>query len=458
MRNVFWRIFFLFWALTIVVVIASSWFTGEFAREASLLARANQLTNDNAHAAVSVLVTGGPKAVERWFYQLKRNRNILAYLYSEQGRLIAPIRAPKPLKSFALALKKKDIPQDNFIYKSYWVSRPVVGLRHQKYRLLVRDNVPFESHFSYSNLNLLVKIFMVIGVVGIICFLLSRYLTRPIVILQAAARAVGQGQLSTRVVPLIGHRGDEIAKLAEDFDQMVVQIERLMKSSYRLVQDVSHELRSPIARLQVALEIARKKTDGRFDVEFDRIIEESQRLNDLIGKVLSLASLESAQYKMGISEFDLADLLHKIVDNFIYEKQLEANVIALHLPKDAVVMMADQDLLHSAFENIMRNALTYANAKAPRVDVAVTCPQANTIVVTIADNGRGLPAALHRHIFEPFYRHPSHNESQKGYGLGLAIVKRVIDLHHATIRVKQNPKHSGLTLEVTLKRVPDQVG
>ncbi len=274
--------------------------------------------------------------------------------------------------------------------------------------------------------------------------LLAGYLTRPIRHLRNALATLGSGRLYTRIEPNMLQRQDEIADLGHDFNRMAQQIESLMGAQQRLLHDVSHELRSPLARLQAAVGLARQALTVS-EPMLERIEREAERLNALVGELLTLARLESGAGAGQRERVDLIDLLIAIADDARFEA--EANGRELLITHDAhFVAEVEAELISRAFENVIRNALKFT-APGSTVEVSAQRQQAH-LLVQVADRGPGVKEEALQQIFEPFERAQS-AQGIAGVGLGLAIARRALQVHGATITA-QNRQGGGLVLTLRL--------
>lgn len=260
--------------------------------------------------------------------------------------------------------------------------------------------------------------------------LLARYLSSPIVRLQRASRALAAGALDTRVGGPFNRRKDEVGTLARDFDTMAARVQALVDDKDTLLRDVSHELRSPLARIRVALALAQRKANDASQSDLTRIEQETERLDGLVGQILTLARLRSPL--TGQREpLDLSELIREIIANAKFEYP---NVV---IELDAAVVpniRGDRGELASAIENVIRNALVHAGQSPVRV---VLRRAREGIEIRIADRGPGVPAEHLKRIFEPFYRVDASRDHQRaGYGLGLAIAASVVARHSGTIEAR----------------------
>lgn len=288
---------------------------------------------------------------------------------------------------------------------------------------------------------------IVAGLIASVAFsaLLAWYLARPIRNLRWAFGAVANGQLDARVSPLMGARRDEIADLGGDFDRMAQQIQNLVGAQRRLLHDVSHELRSPLARLQVAIGLARQDP-LKLSATLERIERESVRLDELVGQLLTLARLDAGTRDVRSETVDLVDLAADIASDAQFEARANGGDLAFdgEGKADAEVRV---ELIQRAFDNVMRNAVKYT-AAGSQVEVRARV-EGERFVLTVSDRGCGVPEADLDAIFEPFYRSANGQRTADGFGLGLAIARRAVEIHRGSIRACNRPD-GGLTMEIVL--------
>ena len=281
----------------------------------------------------------------------------------------------------------------------------------------------------------------------IVCYALARYISSPITKIRKATQKLADGDLSTRVAGEIGNRRDELEELARDFDVMADRIENLITSQQRLSRDISHELRSPLARLNVALEIAKQKVGPEAGGLLARIENESQRLNEMISRLLTLSSLES-----GSRDFDKAEVnLSKLVANIAADADFEAQGNNKHvklIQNDEFKMVGNEILLQSAVENVLRNAVKYTD-EGTVVEVSLKA-EADIAVIAIRDFGGGVPENELKNLFKPFYRiGEARDRGTGGSGLGLAIAEQAVNAHNGTITAHN--VDNGLEVVMTVK-------
>jgi len=275
---------------------------------------------------------------------------------------------------------------------------------------------------------------------------LAWYLARPVRHLRAATRRLADGALDTRVAPVLGGRRDEIADLGRDFDHMAARLQVLVGAQKRLLHDVSHELRSPLARLQVAVALARQRPE-RLATTLDRVERETARLDALVGELLTLSRLEAGVTGAADETFDLVELLEEVAADARFEAEAAGVRVEL-APHGGIVALGRAELLRRAFENVIRNAVKYT-AKDTAVEVAaVRDAAAGAATVSVCDRGPGVPEADLEALFEPFFR-AERGAARAGYGLGLAIARRAVEAHGGRIRAT-NRAGGGLCVEIAL--------
>ena len=237
-------------------------------------------------------------------------------------------------------------------------------------------------------------------------------------------------------MPTLGNRRDELASLAADFDEMAEKIQSLVDSQRRLLGDISHELRSPLARLNVALELARQRSGAEATSALERIQREAENLNEMIGQLLALTRLESGAEEIRKTDFDLKTLVSEIVKDADFEARGRNRTVKLESP-ERCPMVGNEQLLRRAIENVIRNAVQYT-PEGTEVEVNLTCKQPNA-VITVRDHGAGVPENALAEIFRPFYRvDDARDREAGGVGLGLAIAERAVRLHGGSGGVNYN--------------------
>lgn len=424
MGGLFGKILLSFW-LTALLLAGSVWLLERhYGADGEAIARA-QLGED-AVIAATLLETSGVAGVRPWL-QAQEQR---LWLFDDQARLLVG----RPLRPFIQPHIERLLAGDEEVR----LPRGGLLLNHRLpggYRLVGL------SRNHHPHLPVWQRLLLAVALSGLVSLLLAALLSRSIRRLRHAAQRLAEGDLEVRV----GYAGrDEVAALARDFDLMAERLRALLQSQKQLLSDLSHELRSPLSRLKVALELARHNGDHARALE--RIERESQRLEGLVSNVLSLARLESGQGALARRPLLLAELLDSVVQDARFEAQLEQRTIELHIEADAEVV-ADPILLRAAVENVVRNALRHT---PPQSAVEVVLEQgAGQAAMRICDQGPGVPEADLERLFDPFTRLDAARGHSDGFGLGLAIGARAMQAHGGSISAA-NRSAGGLCVTLSL--------
>jgi two-component system sensor histidine kinase CpxA len=287
-------------------------------------------------------------------------------------------------------------------------------------------------------------------VAGLLSWFLARSISAPIRTLQDATKKLAEGDLSVRVAPSLGDRRDETARLGGDFDRMAERIGALLENQRRLLRDISHELRSPLARLNVALGLARRNAGAEAQPDLDRMEREAERLNDLIGELLTLTLLESDTKGIERVRVDLRALVREVVEDADFEAKGAHR--AVRVVRDEPVAIAGvYELLRRAIENVTRNAVRFT-AEGTTVEIGLSRsegPPGPVARISVRDRGPGVPEESLDKLFEPFYRVADARDRRSGgTGIGLAITQRAVRLHGGTVAATNAP---GGGMEVVLE-------
>ncbi len=312
------------------------------------------------------------------------------------------------------------------------------GHNHRKYKWL----------FPRDREGVLLLLGIAIPISILFSLLIARYLMRPLKSFEQAGMRLADGDLSARVNPEVSARGDELADFANTFDHMAERIEKLVHSHKDLLRDVSHELRSPLARVHAALSLARQRTGGAVDSEMDRIERELDRLNSLIGKLLAFARLDSRRMPLEEQLVDVESVLADVVGDAVIEGAADGKLVVLTETSKCNVM-GDAEMLASCFENIIRNAIRHTRS-GTAVEVSMTASDDNVCAVQVRDHGPGIDEQNLETVFELFRKFDDQGGENTGSsGIGLAIAKKVVALHNGEISAANAPE-GGLIVTVTL--------
>jgi len=290
------------------------------------------------------------------------------------------------------------------------------------------------------------------GLVGVFIFsaLLTLFMAIPIRRIRAAFGRLAAGDLKVRLGDAWLRRRDEIADLATDFNKMASRLEELVASRDRLLADISHELRSPLARLHLAIALARQSPEKEAQ-SLERIGREADKLEEMVGELLTLSKIESGATTSD-EYFFVSEISRIVVDDARFEAQgkgVDFEVVA-NPPGFETLVVGSGKLISRAIENIVRNALRFSR-RGETIIIAVASDPAGTTLY-IRDQGPGVKAEELKSLFDPFFR--AHPASGQGYGLGLAIAKRAILAHGGTIAATHGAEH-GLTITIWLPAAPD---
>ena len=294
-------------------------------------------------------------------------------------------------------------------------------------------------------------LFGLLVVVTILCFWLAYHIAAPIHGIQSAARRVAQGDLSARVPHAVSLRRDELAALAVDFDSMVERIETLIRTQKKLLNSVSHELRSPLARLNVCLAMIRKNMPEEAVDICERMERDVARIDTLMGQLLTLSRLEAGLSSGERENVNFTLLVQEVAADGDFEAQSLGKSVSLEASSSIVLERADSLALRSACENIVRNAIHFTRPGTEvKVALGIEDPATSAeVLLTVRDEGPGVPKDALQNIFSPFFRINGLARQSQGNGLGLAIALEAIRLHHGTI-VASNLVPTGLEISVRL--------
>ena len=454
MRSLFLKIFLSFWlALTLSVVLAILVTLAMRPQRDSATWEA--LRTKALTETVQAYEQGGEPQVREYLEDLEQSHHVRAFLFDEQGNELSQRPAPPWAERIARGRAMRRSP--GFWAKwmpERFMRQSTTGTSGRQFTLVIElppgPRLFFGPH-GVPGLGLLIAIVSS----GVVSYVLARYLTAPVVRLRTATQQLAAGDLTARAEAPPKRRRDEIAELVRDFNGMAARLEDLVNAQNRLLNDVSHELRSPLARLNVALGLARQRTGPEAQGALERIEREAERLNELIGRLLAIARLESGEEAIQKSAVNLEEMLHEICKDADFEAQ-SRNCRVKCVIADACIVMEHAGLLHSAIENVVRNATRYTR-EGTEVEIRLKKAQdakGSEAVVRVTDSGPGVPEeALHK-LFRPFYRlDDARNRQTGGVGLGLAITERTVRLHGGRVKAANRPE-GGLIVEIRLPLAP----
>jgi two-component system sensor histidine kinase CpxA len=337
---------------------------------------------------------------------------------------------------------------------------PVASLQGDKYTFVLSRTPAPDDHPWYLDLLHFAfpQLFVAIAVGGVTTYALVLLFTRPLVRLRQAARQLAQGNLGARVTEPARHSGasreDEFKALVHDFNHMAERLESLVGAQQLLLRDVSHELRSPLARLSVALELAREDAAPDMSAHLNRIEREAEKLNQLIGQLLTLSSMEAVERTDNFYPVPLRELIGSMIPDAEYEARQRQSKVTFAAGEECFIA-GNRELLYQAIENVVRNAVRYAEP-GTEVEISLTDSEidgAPRVVLQVDDRGPGIPESETKDIFRPFYRVDRARSTETGgFGVGLAIAERAVKLHLGELHASNRPG-GGATIRMSFPRL-----
>jgi two-component system, OmpR family, sensor histidine kinase CpxA len=447
MQSLFLKIFFWFWATAIATGIALviTFIFGPGSVPSRWHSSLTDLARSSGMIALAELERGGAPAASTYIDSLEHDTQLRACLFDVNGNPTAG----KGCETFAdmrFRVAKSRLPEFAVKYGLVRVALMLPGSGGRDYIFATELPAGPRAAFGMERAAVLLRFAVALSVSGFICYLLTLYLTGPILRLREAAQQLAGGMLSTRAAASIERRRDELGALGRDFNTMAARMEELISRQRQLIFDVSHELRSPLARLNVALDLAKGGKAG--SLPFDHMESDLVRLNDMIGRLLTIASLDTAVVPVEMTSVNMTDLVGQIVDDAGFESQKRNVVVNMAAPEQCYAR-GNAELLHSAIENVVRNAVRYTAARTS-VDVSLGNDGKSHVLLMIRDHGKGVPENDLERIFQPFFRVAEARDRESGgVGLGLAIADRVIRFHGGTIRA-ENAQPAGLKVVIKI--------
>ena len=451
MRSLLARIFFAFWliiAITIGTAAIIGYSYAQIMREAFESFEAGDLMLE----ASSNLQSGGRDGLEHWLRALPDSMQVEVFVIDGKSQELLGRRIPY---SIEIAMRRfgshgdrpvGSPPDSNRLRPARPLTR-LIGPDDRVYTFFVtpkrgRGGDWLNEHtWAYF-------LILALLVSGGVSYLLARAISKPVSRFREAAVAIAAGNFDTRVAESVGTRKDEIGHLARDFDRMADELQRAWHQQTELTRNVSHELRSPLARLRVALELARREAGDL--PEFARIDKETERLDELIGQILDYAKMDAGTGEEP-TDVQLDDLIDQVVNDVQYECRsagIEGVTVELSV-EGSPSMHGFAFALSSAIENVLRNAVHHSPANSP---VTVNLSQTTThALIEISDHGSGVDETELESLFEPFFRSSSALDDRRknGTGLGLAIAQRAVKKNGGTIGAS-NVANGGLRVTIEL--------
>jgi len=450
MRSLFLKIFLWFW-LTVFVTgsaLVLTFFLGPRSVPSQWHASLTDMARSSAMIAVAELERGGAPTASTYLEKLNHDAHLRACLFDLVGDQIAgqDCETFKDMIPRVTAGKTSDF---SVKYGIVRVALMLPGSNAREYIFATELPAGPRAALGVDLAAIALRWSVALLVSGFVCYLLTRYITNPILRLQQASQQLAAGNLSTRAAAETEHRRDELGNLVRDFNIMADRIEELISRQRQLIYDLSHELRSPLARLNVALDLGRKRKGD--DPAFDHMEQDLERLNEMIERMLTLAKLDTSAAPLHMQRVNLTEVVTRIVRDAEFESRERDGIIKLTADGECSIQ-GNEELLYSAIENVIRNAIRYTAAQTS-VEIELqrrNIEEAACVSLIIRDYGPGVPEQELAKIFQPFYRVADARDRQSGgTGLGLAIADRVVRIHGGLIRA-ENATPQGLRIEVRL--------
>jgi signal transduction histidine kinase len=455
MKSLFLKIFLSFWVATALFLVLG--LLVMLALRPQRNATWEALRTTALTEAITAYEQGGTPRAHEYLENLQMTQHVRAYVFDEQGIEISGRSSQGWAEHVAAG---RPIPQ-----------RP--GMLFPRPQILTESRASSDGRHLYTIAMELPpgpRVFLgprgmpvpslIIAVIssGLVCYFLAWYMTKPIARLRAATQRLAAGDLTARAGQPNSKGRDEIAGLVRDFDTMAGRLEGLVKAQSRLLNDISHELRSPLARLNVALGLARQRSGPESAAMLERIELEASRLNELIGRLLTLARLEDGGQRVPSTPVLLDEVVLTVAEDAEFEAQARHCHVRSEIPTGIWEVRGDASLLHSAIENVVRNAIRYTR-EGTTVEIHLEkTGSGEEAVVRVTDCGSGVPADALEKLFQPFYRlDDARGRQTGGVGLGLAITERAVRFHGGRVAA-MNRTEGGLMVEIHLPLMPTSAG
>jgi len=442
--RLFWKVFITLIAVLSLTALVSGWLGQHWLIEQHAVESRIDSLKEQGETAAELYIEEGPSAYRRWLVSNMRRHHSSGLLINEHGEHVLP----RPLPSHAKALLARLQQGERGIHiirppRLIWAD--AVSSEGRTWYWIASTHLPPGVIQQGQRVQTIVYLLAAFLIVLAASLFLGRMITRPISLLRQTSRQLGEGHLEARPPETLLLRQDEMGQLARDFNTMGEKVDSLLTSHKQLLRDISHELRSPLARLQVALELARGKQVSDSE-ELDRIETEAGRINDLIEEVLTLARFDQGAVAIQKEPLRLDMLLQQLSQDLDFEASSQD--CEIHLACEQMLTVnADGRWMERAIENIARNAIRHAPSGSS-IDISLG-QESEYAVISIHDRGPGVEEDKLPHLFEPFYRASEGRERQSGgYGLGLAIASKVVEACLGSIQAANHPDGG---LEVTLK-------
>jgi two-component system sensor histidine kinase CpxA len=455
----FIKTFLWFWlaAAVVGVVVFLALVVPSSAMRGQLDATLDRLTAMLARDTVQVYEQDGPDAAARYLRQLRDDTGIELFLLNDRGEPALAQNVPDEERRLANSIRSEPAAHAERRVDPPLIAHALRGPSGARFAIVGHlPGGPLATLASRPGLMFL-RLVLILTLAGLVCYGFARHLTGPLQKLRTAVRSVADGNLSVRAGAALAGRRDEIGDLGRDFDLMAERIELLVTSQRRLLRDVSHELRSPLTRLGMALGLAMKRAGPQAGSALDRIELEAQRLNELICSLLLASKLETSTSLTERTAIAWATVLRDVFADAAFEAEAAGKSVRLVNVTECRTV-GSLELLKSAVENVVRNAVRYT-AEGTAVEVSLELQERGEralALLRVRDHGPGVPDELLSQLFQPFYRvGEDRGWGGGGVGLGLFIAQQAVRLHGGTIVIHNHPE-GGLVVEIAIPAVPTE--
>ncbi len=441
--SLFWRLFLMMLATLVLVAASFVWLTARWETGRGAAEREIAQVRALGETAAGIFVRQGPEALARWLRRLEDARGVRGFLLDADGFNLLPMRFPRELVGVAREAVVEGRAVERKFAPFILIARPVNLGPETFFWTAIMRMTPAQMEKARRARFLLLVVLAVAAMLLLSLAITQMYL-RPLRRLERSALRFGEGRLDARPDAELLARRDEFGKLARALATMEERIASLLDGHRRLLREISHELRSPLARLQVALELARNRAEAEPPVEeLDRIEREAERLDAMIGEILTLSRFEQGVVELARERIELDRLLAELTRDAGFEAEAAGKTLEL-ARLDACTVEGDRVWLARALENLVRNAIHHTPADCG-VEVRLM-REGRKCRIEVRDHGPGLAAEELAHLFEPFRRGRT---QARGFGLGLAIARRIIEAHGGRIEARNHPE-GGLAVTVRL--------
>ncbi len=444
MRSLFLRIFLTFWGATVVIggllvvlALTTDPRRADFERHQERLIQVGG-------KLVEVFTVGGTKGLRELARAREADGHPPAFLFRGTQGPLSELPAPPMARRMAARASATGDREVRRGRNGLWLAMPL----EEEYVIVAEVPLPSRLERLLDPYRLTPRLGLAFLVVGLVSYLLARSLSAPIQRLREATQELAEGDLSVRVGETLRRRRDETAQLGRDFDRMAERIEALVEAQRRLLRDISHELRSPLARLGVALGLARQKAGPGAAPALDRIEREAERLNELIGQLLTLTLLESGPEGLEKTRVDLGQVVRQVARDADFEARSRGSAVEV-VQSEGLVVDGFAELLRRAIENVVRNAVRFTE-HGSAVEIRLTRCMGPAARIEVRDHGPGVPEGSLEDLFRPFYRvADARDRASGGAGVGLAIAERAVTVHGGSVRAGNAPG-GGLSVVIEL--------